>query len=565
MEYLIFAVAALLIIVCLMGKGYLDYKQDQKIFIKKLYENYGVLPEKEYKPEQYATISHYFERHKDGFYVDDITWNDLDMDEIFIKMNAAYSGAGEEYLYYLLRTPCASEEELADRERLITFFAEHPEERVSCQYHFHKLGRCGKFSIYDYLEYLDNLGERNNRSHYLAILLFLATVLIMFFNLPIGLFALVSVLVINNLTYFRERKEIEPYITSFSYILRLLEAADQIGRLSAKQLKEELTLLKTAGSSMSSFRRGASLIMSAGGNTTGNPLDFLMDFLKMWFHFDLIKFNQMLLTVRSHIGEIDQILTILGKMEAMIAIGAYRKSHDYCIPEFTSQRTLKVEGAFHPLIENPVPNDFVSEGKSILITGSNASGKSTFLKTIAICAIMAQTVHTCPAASYSGCRFRIASSMSLRDDVRGGSSYYMVEIRALKRIMDLISDGAELPVLCFVDEVLRGTNTVERIAASAEILKTMAEGNCICFAATHDIELTHLLEAVYQNYHFEEQIEKDDIFFSYKILKGRASSRNAIKLLGIMGYEKEIIGEAEKLAEDFVKTGKWHGLDLQKA
>ena len=140
----------------------------------------------------------------------------------------------------------------------------------------------------------------------------------------------------------------------------------------------------------------------------------------------------------------------------------------------------------------------------------------------------------------------------------------MVEIRALKRIMDLISEGAELPVLCFVDEVLRGTNTVERIAASTEILKTMAEGNCICFAATHDIELTHLLEAVYQNYHFEEQIEKDDIFFSYKILKGRASSRNAIKLLGIMGYEKEIIGEAEKLAEDFVKTGKWHGLDLQK-
>lgn len=162
------------------------------------------------------------------------------MDEIFIKMNAAYSGAGEEYLYYLLRTPCAPEEEMADRERLITFFTEHPEERVSCQYHFHKLGRCGKFSIYDYLEYLDNLGERNNRSHYLAILLFLVTVLIMFFNLPIGLFALVSVLVINNLTYFRERKEIEPYITSFSYILRLLEAADQIGRLSAKQLRKSL-------------------------------------------------------------------------------------------------------------------------------------------------------------------------------------------------------------------------------------------------------------------------------------------------------------------------------------
>lgn len=84
----------------------------------------------------------------------------------------------------------------------------------------------------------------------------------------------------------------------------------------------------------------------------------------------------------------------------------------------------------------------------------------------------------------------------------------MVEIRALKRIMDLISEGAELPVLCFVDEVLRGTNTVERIAASTEILKTMAEGNCICFAATHDIELTHLLEAVYQNYHLRNRLKR---------------------------------------------------------
>ena len=141
----------------------------------------------------------------------------------------------------------------------------------------------------------------------------------------------------------------------------------------------------------------------------------------------------------------------------------------------------------------------------------------------------------------------------------------MVEIKSLKRILDLLSSEKELPVLCFVDEVLRGTNTVERIAASTQILRSMAQKNCMCFAATHDIELTHLLEDDYHNYHFSETIEENDISFSYKIREGRASTRNAIRLLGIMGYEEEIIEEAEKMAGDFLATGVWHRLDSDRA
>lgn len=138
----------------------------------------------------------------------------------------------------------------------------------------------------------------------------------------------------------------------------------------------------------------------------------------------------------------------------------------------------------------------------------------------------------------------------------------MVEIKALKRILDL-RGSADAPVLCFVDEVLRGTNTVERIAASAQILKSLSRGNCLCFAATHDIELTHLLEDIYYNYHFSEEIEEEDIYFSYKIMEGRANTRNAIKLLHIMGYETEIIQEAELMAGDFLKSGVWHRLDCK--
>jgi DNA mismatch repair ATPase MutS len=79
--------------------------------------------------------------------------------------------------------------------------------------------------------------------------------------------------------------------------------------------------------------------------------------------------------------------------------------------------------------------------------------------------------------------------MSLRDDLQGGDSYYVVEIKALKRILTAAKEPGR-PVLCFVDEVLRGTNTVERIAASTQILKSFDGRAVLCFAATHDIELT---------------------------------------------------------------------------
>lgn len=550
MEYLIFAVVMLLLIAAFMVKGYYDYKQAEKKFIRELYEDYGVLPKREYKAEQFENISHYFLKHRDGFFIDDITWNDLNMDEVFQRINYTYSAAGEEYLYDVLRRPCMEEKELLHREEIITFFGEHPEERVAYQFIFNNLGKTGKYSIYDYLDYLDNLGSRSNFPHFLALFLLLGAVASLFINLPMGIVLLACVLIYNNMSYFKEKSEIDPYIVSFSYVFRILETVKKLKVHPVPVLSEEFVLLKKWAAAMGGFKRGSFLLMSQGRMSgSGNPLEMLLDFVRMGFHLDLIKFNQMLSEVRGHIPEIDGMITVLGKIEAMIAIGAWRKSLEaFCVPVFTDKISLRAVGMYHPLIENPVKNDIRAE-KSVLITGSNASGKSTFLKTTAINGIFAQTVHTCLADSYTGAMFRTASSMSLRDDVQSGESYYMVEIKALKRILDLI-DSEGPPVLCFVDEVLRGTNTVERIAASTQILKSIALKNDICFAATHDIELTYFLEEIYRNHHFEEEIAAEDISFSYKIMDGRAHTQNAIKLLGIMGYSPDIIREAEAMAKE---------------
>ena len=170
---------------------------------------------------------------------------------------------------------------------------------------------------------------------------------------------------------------------------------------------------------------------------------------------------------------------------------------------------------------------------------------------------MAQTLHMVLAECYSAPMYRIFSSMSLRDDLEGGESYYIVEIKSLKRILDAMKEGDPWPVLCFVDEVLRGTNTVERIAAATQILISLTGAGVLCFAATHDIELTELLSGLYDNYHFEEEIRDGDILFNYTLREGRANSRNAIRLLEIMGYDCSIIQKAQRQAEDFLVKGIW--------
>lgn len=215
----------------------------------------------------------------------------------------------------------------------------------------------------------------------------------------------------------------------------------------------------------------------------------------------------------------------------------------------------EAEGLYHPLLESPVTNS-IRANRSVLLTGSNASGKSTFLKSVAMGALLAQTVHTVPAKTYRASYFQILSSMALRDNMQGNESYFIVEIKSLKRIYE----AAKAPVctLCFVDEVLRGTNTVERIAASREVLAGLANsGRTICFAATHDIELTYLLEKDCDNYHFEETVTDDKVEFDYLLHEGRATSRNAIKLLRMLGYPQEVIERAEASAEQFLQTGEW--------
>lgn len=563
MDYVILAGAIVLVIALLMGKEYLSSRDYQRKFLENIYQKYGTTSERSYKAGELEHIGMYYLKHPAEHQIDDITWNDLDMDNIYRKINVSCSAAGDEYLYYRLRTPIYGQPEMEKMESEIRFFMEHEEDRHYVQRMLLSLGRMGKYSIYEYIDHLDTLGERRNAKYFISNLLLVAGIGVMFMSLPIGMIVLLGILCHNIVGYYKEYNQIEPYITSFRYINRLLDSAQQMGRRKISGIADEQDRLLDCYRKMKGFTRNTWLIIfTEKGN--GNPLGILMDYLRMVFYLDLIQFNKALRAVRGHLSEIDEMVTLLGRIEAAIVIGSYRKSlqGNYCIPtlrfERDADRYMAIEQLYHPLLTDPVRNSILTE-KGVLITGSNASGKSTFLRAVAINAVMSQTIHTCLADRYEAPVLRIYSSMSLKDDLIGGQSYYMVEISSIKRILDQVKLAKEdhCYVLCFVDEVLRGTNTVERIAASTQIMKVLSAEHALCFAATHDVELTKLLEQEYDNYHFEERIEKDDIFFPYKLLKGPATTRNAIALLKMLGYDEIIITEAEAMAKNFLEKGNW--------
>ena len=553
MEYLILAAALLILFVIYLIRCSLEEKKLWRNLKKSLTENYGKPSTKKYQEGRLKTIAGHFQNKKTEDAIDAITWNDLDLDRVFQSMDFTLSAAGEESLYTMLRCPVFEEDTLKERETLIRYFMLHPDDRVTMQMLFAKIGRTGKYSIYDYIAYLDDVEQGSNRSHYLMLGLMAMAVILCFFNSGYGLLVLCVLLCINMVTYFKQKKEIDPYITTFAYFIRILKVTEEFSAHPIEILKPWMEQIAAGRAKFKKFRRFSSVLMQQN-SMSGNPIDVVMDYLRMGLHVNLIKFNTMLREAKKYKQDMIRIIETMGYIEAMISIGAYRSSlPDYTLPEF-GQKGLCVRKLYHPLIGDPVANSIQMQ-KGVLITGSNASGKSTFLKTIAINTILAQTVHTCIAKDYCGSFMKVLTSMALRDNLAGGESYYMVEIRSLKRILEECEKPE--PVLCIVDEVLRGTNTIERIAASSQILHSLAKPKVLAMAATHDIELSYVLEKEYDNYHFEEEIQENDVVFDYKLRTGRAMTRNAIRLLAMIGYDPKIIEAAQESAKHFEETGVW--------
>ena len=480
--------------------------------------------------------------------VDDKTWGDLNFDSVFSKMDRNISGIGQQYLYHLLHKYESDENILKQRYGLFSYFKENSNVREKIQLKLLNLREVSSYFI-SYLVLNNSLPQiKYYQIFYILSLASLVSILLISIN---GIFLLVSIgILLTNLVINRIfTSKIYEYFTGFSGLNSLLQSAISISEIKTEKNIEEIELLKKRKAILKSLKTKLGYLV-IDKQYLGELALAMIEYLNMFMLFDIIAYYRSVNVLLKNQNEIHQIFKAIASLDASISVASYlTEIKIYSNPIFNERDTIRFNNLYHPLIKDAVPNSLEDISQSVLITGSNMSGKTTFIKTVGVNFILAQTLYFSLSESLNIPKYIIKTSIRRNEELEEGKSYFFVEIEALKDFIDLANNDSKC--LFLIDEIFRGTNTVERLASSTSVLKYLTVKNRV-LVTTHDIELQELLKNNFLMYHFSEQVEDDRFFFNYNIKQGPCSSGNAIKLLEIMDYPKSITEEAKSIVKNLL-------------
>ena len=234
----------------------------------------------------------------------------------------------------------------------------------------------------------------------------------------------------------------------------------------------------------------------------------------------------------------------LAAFEALSSFSTLSFNHpQWCFPIFKKEHFF-IEGinAGHPLINaaKRVNNDILinERGEIMLITGSNMAGKSTYLRSIGINVVLAMAGSPVCADTFCLSPVQIISSMRIADNLEESTSTFYAELKKLKTVIDKVNEGAHVFIL--LDEILRGTNSLDRHTGSVALLKQLIKKQAAGIIATHDVELAQLKDSYPSNilnFHFDAQVNNEELYFDYKLKSGVCESLNASILMKKIGIE----------------------------
>lgn len=504
------------------------------------------------KHRNFELISSYHkmvQQKKDEQIVDEKTWNDLDFNLIFTSIDRNLTGIGQQYLYHLLHKYEKDEILLKKRFKLISTLKENQELREKIQLNLFGLSGISSY----FVAYLVlNKSIPTTKFFPLFALSSLLTI-ISILLIPVKssfLFVTLILLVINLLINKIFSKQIYEYFTGFSNLNSLIVAALSLGRIKTDSPVADIEFLKNKKNVLTSFKKKLGYLVIDKEHL--NELAILaIEYLNMFFLFDIIAYYRSANTLLKYQDDIRLVFETVANLDVSISVASYLEEKKlYSNPVFNNSGEISFRDLYHPLLKDAVSNSIENLTNSILITGSNMSGKTTFVKTIGVNFILSQTLYVSLSNGFSIPNYFVKSAIRRDEDLEEGKSYFFVEIDRLLEFIKLSQQKEQY--LFLVDEIFRGTNTIERLASSTAVLKFLNSGSKV-FVTTHDIELQDLLENNFKMYHFSEQVEAGKFFFNYKIKEGPCGSGNAIKLLEIIGYPSSITDEANLMAQTLLK------------
>ncbi|MGL6200010.1 MAG: MutS-related protein [Lachnospiraceae bacterium] len=551
MEVLVMAGVAIVLVIAGILLISWDIRNRQKRIRINMRESYGSIPKEQER--DYDCIPIYWNEIKDRFpedeIIDDITWNDLEMEKIFERISNGNSFIGEQVLYARLHHLPRERGPLDEFEKKVRWLDANEEARVNFQY---DLWNMGKQDVNYYAPmFIANLEDQKLANTWVYRLLQVS--LILFIILAVisrgsVAFAAGINFIVNITLYAMNKQKYEVQLGSLSVIAGIIRFCTNLKKgtqfpseLISDQVKNSLNdLVPTA-------RKAVLMNQKKQASRGGDPLGMIQDYIIGATLWDFVQYDKIIRELVRCRQAFEAVYTFAGEIDMAITVGSFRRSvPGWCVPEFAERKSLLMEECYHPLVNEPVKNS-LTMNRNLILTGSNASGKSTFIKSAAINTIFASSIHTCLADRMQLPDAIVVTSMSMRDDVVGGESYFITEIKYLKRIVEKSGEGRI--VICMIDEILRGTNTRERIAASEAVLRYLNRKNCLVMVATHDLELTKRFAETCDMYHFSEKLGQQDVSFDYKLKNGVSNTSNAIDLLEFVGFPGEVVTEARKLVK----------------
>jgi possible DNA mismatch repair protein mutS len=477
--------------------------------------------------------------------VDDQTWYDLALHKVFDQLNYTQSSIGAEALYQKMRLlrfqPDDSLRELEE------FFERQPDLRLRVQVIMNQLGKKNHNMARSIVA---NPGRHYSYLYlyiFLACLPVLALFFLPFYRIP-ALTVLFASMCFNIIFSIVRNGFNKIRLDQVSYLVRLFASAEKLSRLALpdqEALKQATQPFKKAG-----------VISGVLQTPTGSSeMEIILIYLNLLFLIPQIAQVYIYNQVKSYQKEAQETINLLGEMEVAISLLRHKRDFELiCQPHFSKEGGIRGKSLYHPLIANPVVND-VSFEKNMVISGDNASGKSTYLKMVAINCILAQGLGFAYGESFELPYGHVMTSMDVSDDIEVGDSYFITESKTILRMIESLEKAGFH--YFFIDELFKGTNTIERIGSGLGIVRWLSRHDCLYMISSHDIELVAASGAVNDNYHFDSRYFDGKIVFDYQIKQGSAVTKNAVNTLKSLHFPSEITLTAQELIEQYEETGKW--------
>ncbi len=479
---------------------------------------------------------------------------DLDLNNIFDYIDRTNSKPGKQYLYKKLFTPETSHQALIDFDRKLEAMNRPRPDVEEMELELSKLNGLDAYYLADLFLHEHDFLLPLPISFYTRISgIAIIGLTISLFIMPsaASIAALAALVLVNAAIYYGTKNTISTYTRSLPQLIILHGVAR---RLLKKVHFENHEQVKRSINNLAGLERSLKLV-SFESRLAANPENFsyvLYKSVKLIFLLEPLMYATSVSRINKHREDVEVLFKYVAEIDALIAVHSVRAGLPfYCKPVlYTEHRQMEITDMIHPLIYNCVPNSIrTNSDEGVLITGSNMSGKTTFIRAVAINTLLAQTIGTVCAKEYKAPLLRIQTSIRTEDDLGEHLSYFQAEAISILDILNNSNGTDPVRNLIIIDEIFRGTNTIERIAAAKSVLTYLTDNKNFVFVSTHDLELAELLDNDYAVYSFEESVSDTRLVFDYKMKTGVLKNRNGIAILESIGYPESVVEDAYVVSE----------------